>query len=157
MRDGAAFEEFPRVGRLLEPERWLTAYGYPGRCRYVALWWECAGDEAAYSDGYSSLCGAEWPLLLEMAQASAWAISAAVPGDPRGRHVIGSSEEPGTHWLLLDRQSGEIRIGLENAVREFLQRHNRIEDAPIPKGLWETLKAAGWVVGDPPADEEGKP
>jgi len=154
VREAAAFEEFPRVGRLLEPERWLLAYGYSGRCRWVGLFWECCGDEAAYCDGYSTLAGANWPLLLEMAQALAADIADAVPGDPRGRFVIGSSDEPATHWLLLDRESGEIRLAEAAPARELLMRSNRVEDAPIPAGLRDMLAQMGWMTTDPPAEGE---
>lgn len=153
MREGAAFAEFPQVGRLPDPERWLAEYGYGGRCRYLGIWWECAGDEAAWSDGYSSMAGAWWPPLLALSEQIGGQVAAAAPGDPRGQFVIGSSDEPGTHWLLLDRQTGEIRLGEQGPAREFLMRSNRVEDAPIPAGLRNMLARMGWMATDPPAEE----
>ena len=35
------------------PDGWLRSFGYPGARRFVALFWEPAGDEACYDDGVS--------------------------------------------------------------------------------------------------------
>ncbi len=39
------------------PDGWLTAFGYPGSRRFVAVFWEPCGDEACFDDGVSYSCG----------------------------------------------------------------------------------------------------
>jgi hypothetical protein len=76
-----------------------------GPRRYVALYWEPAGDELAFEDGAHSGAGQldHWPFLdyLHGGQSfgpiDGWLIEHQVD--------LGSSEEPATHALVVDREA----------------------------------------------------
>lgn len=80
------------------PPAFLRRLGYRRDRRIVAVYWEPAGDEAAYSDGVYSLVGADayvyWELTRKpVVQEWLWA------------HGIdlGNSDNSATHWLLIDQ------------------------------------------------------
>src|SRR5689334_18434214 len=86
------------------PQGWLTAFGYPGRRRLVALFWEPCGDEACYDDGESYACG-----LCD---------NGVFLGFVYQKHVhrwleehglnLGSSDEEAQHWLVADALTGDL-------------------------------------------------
>jgi hypothetical protein len=87
--------------------------GYTGEARLVALFWG-GGDECWFDDGRSGGTG-EWDGFLTFVEHE------RVWGALRGFN-LGSSEEPATHWLLLDRQSRQICIATATAARQLLQQ-----------------------------------
>jgi len=89
-----------------------------GPRRYVALWWEPAGDELAFTDGMHSGAGQlqHW-LWLDYLHGR----SPGVPPPVLGPIVawllehqvdLGSSEASGTHALVVDRQTGQAWVAL---------------------------------------------
>ena len=87
----------------LRPD-FLAAFGYRYGRRFVALYWEPCGDEAAYDDGVSSAIGMSdnWLFLGFIRQ-------------PEVRHWLdqndidlGSSDESGTHWLVADTLTNDL-------------------------------------------------
>ena len=72
--------------------------------RWVALYWQPAGDELAWDDGHGSGAGQldHWLYLAFLHELGpgrgniyGWLVEHAVD--------LGSSEEPATHWLVVDR------------------------------------------------------
>lgn len=86
------------------PQGWLMDFGYPGRRRFVALYWEPCGDEACYDDGISSACGMSdnWLFLDFMHQrhVHGWL--------EENRIHLGNSDESAKHWLVADARTGEL-------------------------------------------------
>ncbi len=80
----------------------LTAFGYRGGRRFVALFWEPSGDEACYDDGRTYACGSanNWLYLdfVRQPQVKAWLVT----NDLR----TGDSEEAAHHWLIVDAVTG---------------------------------------------------
>jgi hypothetical protein len=102
------------------------ALGYEDQHRYVAFWWEPAGDELAWNDGQCSIVGANWHAWLTYIQ------------HPRVAHCLepyelGNSDEPARHWLLLDRQERTLYVGTTPDVARFLAQHTPPTPA-IPPG-----------------------
>ncbi len=88
------------------------ALGYSGEGRFLALWWEPAGDEAMWSDGRTTT-DAWWHGFLTYIQ------------HPRvepylAPYDLGSSEEPAAHYLLLDLVDRQAYIGTASQVTRFL-------------------------------------
>jgi hypothetical protein len=73
-----------------------------GPRRFVALYWEPAGDELAFTDGVHSGAGQlhHWLFLqvLHRPQVHGWLVEHQVD--------LGSSEASATHALVVDRQTG---------------------------------------------------
>jgi hypothetical protein len=97
------------------------ALGYEGERRFVAFYWEQSGDELCWSDGRSSLCGAEWPAWL------AYTRHPAVRPHLQGWD-FGSSDGPAQHWLLLDREERSLWAGRWDHTAMFLAALARAED-----------------------------
>ena len=79
------------------PECLPAALGYTGPARFLAAYWEPAGDELTWDDGRAAVCGASWPAWLLYVQHRAVA-----------PHVeqfnFGSSESEAQRWLIVDTQ-----------------------------------------------------
>jgi hypothetical protein len=86
------------------PPGFLSAFGYRGGRRFVALFWEPCGDEACYDDGQSYACGLcdNWLFLdfVRRPDVRRWLYA-------NGIH-LGSSDQPALHWLLVDSGTGEV-------------------------------------------------
>jgi hypothetical protein len=87
------------------PPDFLAAFGYRAGRRFVALFWEPSGDEACYHDGLNYACGAcdNWLYLdfMRRPEVRRWL-------DENGIN-LGSSDEAGQHWLIVDSLTGEVR------------------------------------------------
>lgn len=86
------------------PPRFLTAFGYAGSRRFIALYWEPGGDEACYDDGESFACGmCDNGLYLGFVyqpHVGTWL-------NENGIH-LGDSEREARHWLVTDAQTGDL-------------------------------------------------
>jgi hypothetical protein len=108
------------VGQL--PTRWELAFGYrPDHpLRWLAAYWEPAGDEAVMDDGQLSGT-ANWPLFLDLVDRRLAApIAAALAAVPRGRWALGSSETQATHCLLCDLHERQVFVAPLPDARRFL-------------------------------------
>jgi hypothetical protein len=114
----------PVIGRL--PRNWERAFGYRGDARWLVAWWEPAGDEARFADGRISK-DAEWQYYLELVDGRlGMPLAIALADEERGRWVLGSSDEPATHCLLLDLQERRIFVAPIHDCRAFLAgQHGR--------------------------------
>lgn len=93
------------------PPMLAKAIGYAGDSRFLALYWEPAGDEAAYTDGVLTADG-DWIAWLTFAE------HAHVAPHLAG-YDLGSSECGATHWLLLDREQSALYVGEAEEVSRF--------------------------------------
>jgi hypothetical protein len=86
------------------PPGFLTAFGYPYARRFVGLYWEPCGDEAAYDDGINSAIGMadNWLYLdfIRQPEVRRWL-------DENGVH-LGNSDEQARYWLVVDSQTNEV-------------------------------------------------
>jgi hypothetical protein len=86
------------------PPGFLPAFGYPYGRRFVALYWEPCGDEAAFDDGVSAAVGMSdnWLFLgfIRQPQVREWL-------DANGLN-LGNSDEAATHWLIADAETGDL-------------------------------------------------
>lgn len=78
------------------PSEFWPALGYDGDARFVAIWWEPDGDEAAWSDGRQMTVGAGWPAYVELIDHNF-----PFPVEPG----LGGSEKKARYWLVIDRHS----------------------------------------------------
>ena len=73
------------------PPQREAACGYESAARWVAWYWERAGDELAWTDGWQSVCGAPWEAwLLDTRHRSVRPALAA--------YELGSSDTAARHW-----------------------------------------------------------
>jgi hypothetical protein len=100
------------------PSGFLAAFGYPGRRRLVALFWEPCGDEACYDDGVSYACGCSdnWLYLrfVRQLEVRQWL-------DANGIN-LGNSDEPAVHWLIADAETGELFAAPERVARAIVRQ-----------------------------------
>lgn len=96
----ARFEE---VHDFVCPPEFWPAMGYTGDARYVAIWWEQCGDEASWSDGRSSVVGAELSAYMELLGHN------IPPGHPL-RWRLGSSEDAAEFRLIIDRETERVWV-----------------------------------------------
>lgn len=89
--------------------------GYTRDARFVAFYWEPAGDELAWADGQQSFVGAEW---------HAWLIFKDHPAVAQQLRTynFGASNAQATHWLLIDRTARLISVGSIAEVRAALEQ-----------------------------------
>jgi len=83
------------------PQTFLERLGYHHDRRIVAVYWEPVGDEAAFTDGVHGLVGADPYVYWELTR------QPAVRAWLREHDInLGNSDQPATHWLLVDRRTG---------------------------------------------------
>ena len=108
------FEDAPfkQLG-IQAPPMLAEAVGYPGRARYVALYWTPYGDEVIYADGHLSADGYwhAW-LLFTRHRTIAPHLQA---------YNLGSSDEEATDWLLVDRETYALYVGTPGEVLRVLR------------------------------------
>ena len=88
---------------VLLPAGWLRYLGYSGHRRYVGLYWTPCGDEACFTDGQTTLCGADhWAFLdlIRRPDVRGWL-------DAHGVH-LGNSDEEADYWLIADAATNEV-------------------------------------------------
>jgi hypothetical protein len=86
------------------PAGFLITFGYPGRRRFVSLFWEPSGDEACYDDGVSYACGmcdnGLYLGFIYRADVGHWL--------DENQINLGNSDEPAQHWLVADALTGDL-------------------------------------------------
>ena len=104
------------------PTNFLRRLGYDHGRRLVGVYWQPAGDEAVFDDGAISLTGADpWTYLelVRQPRVEAWLDEHQVN--------LGNSEEPATHWLLVDGWTEQGYVSPAAAARDKL-RTQRLEE-----------------------------
>ena len=104
------------------PADFLRRLGYGHGRRLVGVYWQPAGDEAVFDDGVLSLAGADpWTYLelVRQPRVEAWLDEQQVN--------LGTSEEPATHWLLVDDWTKLGYVSPAAAARDKL-RTQRLEE-----------------------------
>jgi hypothetical protein len=100
------------------PPGFLSAFGYQGGRRFVALYWAPSGDEACYDDGVSYACGMadNWLYLrfIRQAEVRRWL-------DEQGFN-LGNSDEPATHWLVADAQTGDLYVAPQREASRVVRQ-----------------------------------
>lgn len=107
------------------------AIGYTGDARLVAFFFD-AGDEAYYADGHMTTCG-EW-------DAYGLFIGHPMVTPHLRRYHLGSSEEPPTHYLLLDRQTRTLSVAPVALVQRLLHEQWGSVEATEPMQIVTELE-----------------
>ncbi len=121
-------------GRALDipvPPQLEAAVEYHGTARYFGLYWTPSGDEVVVTDGRSAHDGCWWGY-----QAFVDHPLSLIPLAGQ-RYHLGSSDEPATHWLIIDRQTRLISIAPAGEALRFL-------NAQHPPLLRTQLTAEEW-------------
>jgi hypothetical protein len=86
--------------------------GYRGDARYVGLFWSPLGDQLVTTDGVNSGTGQSWAWLSYRRHRAVAPL--LEPFD------LGSSEEDGTHMLVIDREANRASVAFATEARAFL-------------------------------------
>ena len=107
------------------PPGFLTAFGYPYGRRFVGLYWEPCGDEAAFDDGMSSAIGMSdnWLFLdfVRQPEVRNWL-------DTNGIN-LGNSDESASHWIVADALTGDLYVAPQRESRAIV-RSQTLPEAP---------------------------
>jgi hypothetical protein len=87
------------------PPAFLDRLRYHHGRRIVAVWWEPAGDEAAFSDGIHGFVGADHYVYWELTRRPAVCAWLA-----ENRINLGNSDQRPSHWLLIDRATDRAYV-----------------------------------------------
>jgi hypothetical protein len=104
-----------RIDLPLPPDLTETL-GYRGDARFVGFFWSPLGDQLVATDGVNSGTAQSWAYLGYKRHKVVFPLLA--PFD------LGSSEEDGTHMLLIDRQTNQASVAPVAEAREFLARQH---------------------------------
>ncbi len=103
--------------------------GYHGSARLVAFYWNFAVDSLAYHDGINRGVGESLRFLEYAGHPN---VEGQLTKD------IGLCEQPGTHWLLLDRQADNLYVAIPDLVRRILiDQHERNHLATVDGHRYE--------------------
>jgi len=114
------------------PRNLHRAIGYDGPARWLALWWEPAGDELAWSDGASTFVGANWIVAQPWLRGPV-AVDLAHYG--MDSWCYGSSDTVPTHRLILDLANQEAYIAPVDQARAWIE-----SQAPPPYRIPELME-----------------
>lgn len=89
---------FVELEEFVCPAEFWPALGYEGEARYVAIYWEQCGDEAAWADGRQAFAGAHWPSYLALLRHN------FSPQHPY-HYLLGASDATAVFWLVIDRDA----------------------------------------------------
>lgn len=141
----------PVVGFVCPAEFW-PALGYEGDARYVAVYWESCGDEAAWCDGRSSFVGADWPAYVKL-------VDRNFPLGHAARWLLGASDAAATMWLVVDRMTEWAwLVPADEAWAVLRMQHPESELPPATMTVEELLAALdaalaqGGLRSDPDVD-----
>jgi hypothetical protein len=104
-----------RIDLPLPPDLTET-FGYRGDARFVGFFWSPLGDQLVATDGVNSGTAQSWAYLGYRRHKAVFPLLA--PFD------LGSSEEDGTHMLLIDREMNQASIAPVGEARDFLARQH---------------------------------
>jgi hypothetical protein len=119
-----------------------AALGYEGNARYVAFYWQPAGDEVMYDDGQVNGDGDWWAwvefenhrtVISHLWLPCPWCDGVGTTNQLESDHCdfchgagllpinLGSSDFEADHWLILDRQERQLYVAPVATARRFLQ------------------------------------
>jgi hypothetical protein len=135
-------------GKLLTgitlPERWERAYGYPGRGRFIAVWWRPNGGapaEAMVDDGFCRAAVAGWPYFIDLA-------GLLIRGG-YARERLAYYAQPPTHCALLDLEQRTVHHApLDEALAWLRERATPGADELPEPAVPEDLAALRQTLSD---------
>ena len=167
--------------RIPVPPMLEQALGYDGSARWVAFYWEPAGDEVMYDDGRASGDGDWWAwlayvdhpavgpgLLQKCWRCRGVGTTNQLENEPcevcDGAGLLplnlGSSDFEADHWLIVDRQERRAHVAPVAAAERFLQEQWPPVPELSPEDAEAVLEAFRKAVEEasrtwtPPTDEE---
>jgi hypothetical protein len=101
------------------PPGFAEQLGYQRDRRFVAAYWEPGGDEVTIRDDIFLACGMgdwyPWTQFFHQPRVSLWKL--------RNNINLGSSDEPATHWLIVDRVTNQGFVApAEDAYKRIQQQ-----------------------------------
>jgi len=118
------------------------ACGYHGHARFVGMYWDRIEDDLAWTDGHTSMIGANW---------AAWATYTRHPkiAPALAPFELGSTTDNARHILVLDRVKRAIRVGEVSLALQFLEgqwKSNGIAiDPPLHMLSEGVFRAQDWT------------
>jgi hypothetical protein len=110
------------------PPGFLDAFGYKGSHRFVGLYWEPCGDEAACEDGVCSAIG-----LCDNSLYLYFIHQLAVFSWIEANHLnLGNSDQSAQHWWLADRLTGDLYAGTRREIYSILLGQQLPEENATP-------------------------
>ena len=106
---------FMQLPEFICPPEFWASLGYQGDARYVAIYWEQCGDEAAWHDGRSAFAGAFWPAYQALMGHN------FSPGHPY-HWLLGASDAGAVFWLVVDRETEDAWLVPPGQAEEILRR-----------------------------------
>jgi hypothetical protein len=117
-----------QVGGIRMPGNWDRPIGHEGCARFVAIYWDRAGD-VFITDGLTGSSGGAWWLFSNLVEHDArqeilGALMACGVHDPLNDWPLGDSEHDATHCLVLDRFEHTLWVArIEDATPFLHQQH----------------------------------
>ena len=100
------------------PPGFVEHLGYRRDRRFVATRWEPAGDELAIQDdGWEGWGVGDWYPWVAF-----WRRPDVLQWKSDNEINLGSSDEPATHWLLIDRQTNQAYVGTISEIHRHVQQ-----------------------------------
>lgn len=109
----------------------LSAFGYHGKRRLVALYWDPSKDKACWKDGHPDTWGFvdHW-LFLDLVRSPpirSWL--------EENRIHPGNAKEIAWHWLIVDAYTGDLYAADRNEARLILLRQG-LPELPSEEECW---------------------
>lgn len=106
------------------PPTFLSAMGYTGSGRFIALYWDPTSDQSVWWDGTLGQTGANWWAYIQLTD------HLFPPGHP-DRYATGSSDNHPSHWIILDTRSGAIYLALVHQAKPFLANQWAVDSQEV--------------------------
>jgi hypothetical protein len=144
IREHCEQHETPKPGSdrpVVSPDHCLTrihaplppglaeTFGYKGQARFVAFYHEPTIDQFIVDDGHTSATG-EWYAFER------WRDHAAMASHLQDVN-LGDAELDATHWLIMDRERGELYVAQVSTALAFLQEQHPTAPQPDPTQVAE--------------------
>jgi len=120
-----------KVINIHMPGNWDRPVGYDGHARFVAVYWDHAGNDVFITDGLSGRSGGAWWLHTNLVERDARreitaALMACGVTNPLNKWPLGDLSNEATHGLILDRFEHGLWVArLEEATPFLCQQHHK--------------------------------
>jgi hypothetical protein len=109
------------------PGNWDRPLGYDGTARFVAVYWNQAGNDVFITDGISGATAGAWRLYTDLIEHEAREeINAALMAcGAQPKNALGNSDHEAACALILDRFENCLWVGCINETIRFLSKQHK--------------------------------